>query len=524
MNMPYKPGVAIASGTLEATGRNINILGATRKANAINPKAATVTMAPEITLNTDRGNILINSMKNNPDGIFSPPPLQPPPPPPPTGARIGQQFVQLQKQPPQQVTVVNNTGNVGNVPNVQIAIAELEQRRHQEFSNYFGANLSKYFTNTTNVREALVEIYHQTKNRSAIVYVTALPDELELILYAAKTHPIRKTIPQAKRDKLMKVVAEFHYSLTAPHYRTTTNYLQPAQQLYQWLITPIEEELRANSIDTILFSMDAGLRSLPVAALHDGQQFLVEKYSLALIPSISLVDSRYKSLEDAKILAMGASNFSIFAPSLSPLPAVPVELSAITQQREGIILLNEEFTLNNLKSQRSKYPFEIIHLATHGEFKPGDMSKSYIQLWKEKLQLDQMRSLGFNNPPVELLVLSACQTAVGDERAELGFAGFAVAAGVKTALASLWYVSDEGTLALMSEFYSQLKNAKIKAEALRQAQVAMSRGEVKVEGGYLRSVGIKDRVPLPPELANKLMINLSHPYYWSAFTMIGSPW
>ncbi len=423
------------------------------------------------------------------------------------------------------LTAVNNAGNAGFAPvNVPPAIAQLEQQRDKEFGDYFGADISKDFASTTNVREALVEIYRQTKNHSAVVYVSALPNELELIVYAAEGQPIRKTIPEAKRDELMKVVAEFRNSLTAPRYRMTTNYLQPAQQLYQWLIAPIEEDLKANSIDTLLFSMDAGLRSLPVAALHDGQQFLVEKYSLSLIPSISLVDSRYKSLQGAKVLAMGASNFSIFEPNLSPLPAVPVELSAITQQREGTALLNEAFTLDNLKSQRSKYPFQIIHLATHGEFKSGDLSKSYIQLWNEKLQLDQMRSLGWNNPPVELLVLSACKTAVGDERAELGFAGFAVAAGVKTALASLWYVSDEGTLALMSEFYSQLNNAQIKAEALRQAQVAMIRGQVKVEGGELRGVGTRGSVPLPPELASGSAANLSHPYYWSAFTMIGSPW
>ena len=150
------------------------------------------------------------------------------------------------------------------------------------------------------------------------------------------------------------------------------------------------------------------------------------------------------------------------------------------------------------------------------------MSNSYIQLWDTKLRLDQLSGLGWNNPPVELLVLSACRTALGNEEAELGFAGLAVQAGVKSAIGSLWYVSDEGTLGLMTEFYQQLKQTAIKSEALRQAQLAMLRGQVNISGGKL-VVG-SDSLPLPPELANLQDQNFQHPYYWSAFTMIGNPW
>jgi CHAT domain-containing protein len=119
-------------------------------------------------------------------------------------------------------------------------------------------------------------------------------------------------------------------------------------------------------------------------------------------------------------------------------------------------------------------------------------------------------------------VLSACRTAVGDEQAELGFAGLAVLAGVKSAIGSLWYVSDEGTLGLMATFYEELKKTPIKAEALRKAQLAMLRGETRLSGGQLiTTVG---NFPLPPELVQLGNKNLSHPYYWSAFTMIGNPW
>jgi CHAT domain-containing protein len=138
------------------------------------------------------------------------------------------------------------------------------------------------------------------------------------------------------------------------------------------------------------------------------------------------------------------------------------------------------------------------------------------------LGLNDIRQLGLHDPAVDLLVLSACQTAVGNEEAELGFAGLAVQAGVKTAIASLWYVSDEGTFGLMTEFYNQLSIAPIKAEAMRQAQLAMINGNVEIEGGQLR--GSRGSYPLPESLQNVENQKLTHPYYCSAFTLIGSPW
>jgi filamentous hemagglutinin family protein len=417
--------------------------------------------------------------------------------------------------PPVNAQPVDSARTIGNIT------ALLEQSRDKEFSQFFGRNLSNKLSSSESIRDALSTIASQTENQSAIIYVTALPDQLELVVFTPKGRPIRRAVPEAKREELLKVVSDFRDKITAPRLRNSTSYLQPAQQLYQWLIAPIESELTAAKIDTLLFSMDAGLRSVPMAALHDGKQFLVEKYSLALIPSVSLMDTRYQSLKGARVLAMGASEFR----DQNPLPAVPVELQTITQQLwQGQAFLNEGFTRNNLNEQRQNYPYQILHLATHGEFKPGEIKNSYIALWNEKLRLDELSKLRLNNPPVELLVLSACRTAVGDEKAELGFAGFAVAAGVKTAVASLWYVSDEGTLGLMTEFYSQLNHAKIKAEALRQAQLAMIRGEVRIESGTLRGGGTRGGVALPAQLATLGNTNLSHPYYWSGFTMIGSPW
>jgi len=336
----------------------------------------------------------------------------------------------------------------------------------------------------------------------------------------AQVQPVVRGVPEAKRSQLMPVVERFLTALKDPRQRTSDAYLKDAQQLYQWFIAPIEKELQAQGIDTLLFSMDNGLRLLPVAALHDGQQFLVEKYSTALIPSVNLIDTRYRNLRDARVLAMGADTFA----NQTPLPAVPVELKVITEEWPGQSFLNQEFTVQRLTQERLQGGYPIIHLATHADFAPGRLSDSYIEFGNnQRLNLPQVRELPLREPNVvELLTLSACRTSVGDVSAELGFAGLAVQSGVKSALASLWYVSDEGTLALMTEFYKNLRQAPIKAEALRQAQIAMLQGKVTIKGGELR--GVRGGIPVPSAIAQRGDQVLNHPYYWAAFTLIGSPW
>jgi CHAT domain-containing protein len=424
------------------------------------------------------------------------------------------------------------------------AVKLIEQLRTQEFQNYFEGNLTAPTAESVSVEQTqalLSDIASKTGKTPAVIYVFSQPDQLQLIVVTPKGKPVLKTVYQANNATLVKMVRQLRSEVTEA--RKKTGYQATAKQLYQWLIAPLTAELQAQKIDTLVFSMDTGLRSLPLAALYDGQQFLVENYSIGLIPSINLTDTRYENVKNAEILAMGASKFT----DQKSLPAVPVELARIagspqnpSPNRElvpigessvtteglwrGKSFINQAFTLGNLKSQRAKQPFGLIHLATHGEFNLGAPRNSYIQLWDSKLRLDQLRQLGWSNPPVELLVLSACRTALGNEEAELGFGGLAVAAGVKSAVASLWYVSDEGTLGLMSEFYQQLKTAPMKAEALRQAQIAMIKGQVRFEGGQLLTTGSRGAVPLPPELAQGGEKNLSHPAYWAAFTMIGSPW
>jgi CHAT domain-containing protein len=344
-------------------------------------------------------------------------------------------------------------------------------------------------------------------------------DKLELLLVTSKGTPIKQVL-DVTRSQVEAEAKNFHEAVSfPPRQADDVSYLNPAQQFYQWLIKPLEEPLEKQEITNLVFVMDVHLRSVPLAALHDGQGFVVEKYSVGLMPSMSLTDTRYQDIRNAEVLAMGTANFAK-TPDLNSLPTVPLQIDIIRNLWKGAAepLLDESFTVDNLKSSG------IIHLATHAEFNEGSPRNSYIQFWgDERLRLDEIRDLGLKD--VELLVLSACQTALGNEEAELGFTGLAYQAGIKSVLGSLWDVNEVGTLGLMELFYRQLREeGTIKAEALRQAQLAMLRKEVIIKDGQLILLKQGKSVPLPPELTNITELPLWHPYYWSGFTIVGNPW
>lgn len=416
------------------------------------------------------------------------------------------------KIPPLNLTINKNDLNK--------AVMQIEDGWEKQYETYFQTNFSDKSITAKAIADILSRITRQTSRKPALVYIVPTKQYLELVLITPGKSPIHKRILAANRTAILQQVKELTISVSSLSRSNNNSYLQPARQLYRWMIAPLESEMQEQNIDTLIFCMGTGLRAMPLAALHDGQKFLIEKYSFSRIPAFKLTDTIYRDLRKAQVLAMGASIFK----EQQPLPAVPVELNAIAENIwQGKSFLNEEFTINNLQTQRASQPFKIIHLATHADFKSGVPSNSYVQFWDTKLTLDKMPQLHWNNPQVELLVLSACKTAIGNEQAELGFAGLAVQAGIKSVVASLWYVSDEGTLGLMTEFYRYLQSAPIKAEALKQAQIAMLKGQVYFKDGQLYSP--KGIISLPPELA-KLANNkdLSHPYYWAGFTVVGSPW
>jgi filamentous hemagglutinin family protein len=444
-------------------------------------------------------------------------------------------------------TVISDTGNpilITPSPSGRTLSAEperipgndltvLEEAASQDFASYFGLENTE-IKSPNQARDIALGIEQSTGAKPALVYLNFVPegtntiaetkpgdnDSLELTIVSA-SGMTRQRVPGVTRSQFSTVAQTFRSKVTDPRLSHTHSYLPSAQQLYQWTIAPIEAQLTAQKITNLVFIPDAGLRAIPYAALHDGKQFLVEKYSIGLMPSLSLTDTNYTNIHNSQVLAIGVSEST---QGSSPLPAVPTEVSTLMQlwRRRGTSFLNSNATLENLKQTRQANPFGIIHMATHANFIAGATDKSYIQLWNERLQIDQIRQLGWNDPPVEMLVLSACRTALGDSQSELGFAGLAVQAGVKTVVASLWYVSDSATTALMAKFYEQLNTAPVKADALRQAQVAMAQGKVYIKEGHVQGVQGMESIALPVGIDSAQ--DFSHPYYWASFTMVGNPW
>ncbi|WOB45646.1 CHAT domain-containing protein [Thermoleptolyngbya oregonensis NK1-22] len=424
------------------------------------------------------------------------------------------------------------------LPSIEPDIYYFEDEFSSEFIEFLGLEATRPLS-LADGRAIAYAIEQATGVRPGFVYISFVPpqsgllresvppqdtDQLELVVVTSQNNLIRKRVEGATRAQVMAIAQEFRNEVTNPANVLNTRYLRSSQQLYQWFVAPIKAELDEREVENLVFLPPAGLRALPYAALHDGEQFLVEQYSVGLMPSLSLTDTRYVDIRNTQMLAMGVSKST---QGQAPLPSVPVELNALVLKLwRGQIFLDERSTLANLRAARQQQPFGIIHLATHADFVAGNIGASYIQFWDERLGLDQVKQLGWNDPPVEMLVLSACRTALGNEQAELGFAGLAVQTGVKTVVASLWYVSDAATTALMTRFYENLATSPIKAEALRQAQVAMARGEVSIdEAGRLRGLGRVGDLILPASSSSELRGQaLSHPYYWAAFTMIGNPW
>lgn len=405
-------------------------------------------------------------------------------------------------------------------------IVGMEKLLEQEFETYFGQDLAEVTQTPEEIAVTLQRIGKETGSKPAVLWVIPHEKFLHLVLITPGSKPIVKDFTEMPKATLLPIVAAFHREI---YNSARGNKMTASQELYKWIVEPFEAEyLQAEGIDTILFCLGDGVRSLSLAALYDGKQFLLEKYSLTSIPAFNLIQTNYQSLKHGKILAMGQSKFK----DQSPLPGVPTELSNILWELEkarppkerwqGKSFLNKKFTVSRLQKMLSRESPNVVHLATHAAFLPGKPDDSYIQFWDKKLGLDELNKIKWSKPPLELLVLSACGTAIGDNQAELGFAGLALKSGVKSVVASLWSVNDLATLVLMSEFYRQLGKTSTKAEAIRQAQLRMLRGEVGMEGEQLRLS--RGTLPLPEALRQSEKIDFSAPYYWAAFTMVSSPW
>jgi CHAT domain-containing protein len=279
---------------------------------------------------------------------------------------------------------------------------------------------------------------------------------------------------------------------------TPEELLAPSQQLYDWLIRPIEADLASNETKTLVFVLDGALRSIPMSVLHDGKKYLIEKYAIALTPGLQLLEANPLVPSQLQTLAAGLSEARF---GFSDLEKVEEELKNINQEVGGIVRLDQAFTSESLPIDINTNPWSVVHLATHGVFS-SNREDTFVLAWDGKINVDQLTILlksreEGRRSPIDLLVLSACQTAAGDDRATLGLAGVAVRAGARSTVASLWSVDDAATSELMTRFYQELaKLNTTKVEALRNAQLSLLQDETHLEW--------------------------HHPYYWSAFVLVGN--
>jgi len=395
-------------------------------------------------------------------------------------------------------------------------ISKLESKWKNDYENYFERDFSSGSRSAGQIADRLQDVRDRANINPAVIWAAPQKDFLRLILITPERQFVIKKIRGANQERLTKRIKEFELGISD---RQSLKYLPPARLIYNWLFKPLESYLEAENIDTLLLCTGSQLRSLPFSALNDGDKFLVEKFNLARIPAFNLTDTSYETSAPGQVLAMGASKFK----DLPPLPGVAVELETIVPKLwSGQKISERDFTVGNLLNAHQSGGFDIIHLASHSVFNPGSPEKSFIQFSDRRLNLAQLADLNLDLPSVDLLVLSACETALGDEDAEYGFAGLAMQAGVKSALASLWLIDDVGTLLLMSNFYEQLQSTPIKSAALRQAQLNLLQSKAVVEDKQIKGLNVE--VDLPAISLSEQNQDFTHPYYWSGFTVIGNPW
>jgi len=290
------------------------------------------------------------------------------------------------------------------------------------------------------------------------------------LLVSLPTGLQRVSVP-VPEDMLVQVARGLRQALQTG---ATRRALSHATRLYDWLIRPLEPTLAAVPVQTLVFVPDGVLRTIPMAALHDGTQFLIRKYALATTPGLTLTDPRPLPRGHGQMLAVGVANAVQGFPAL---PYVAQELRAVHHLYGGRLLLNEDFKRTRLEQALRQEPFNMVHIASHGQF-ASDVAQSFILTFDDRLtmqQLDQfLGGVRGRTTPLELLALSACETALGDDRAALGLAGIAIKAGARSALATLWRVQDEAAALLVTEFYRHLQDPTVsRAMALQRAQLAL---------------------------------------------------
>jgi CHAT domain-containing protein len=382
--------------------------------------------------------------------------------------------------------------------NLNATVKTLDSLRLAELQNYFGndcaVNSLIEETAASQKAEQSVAVFNSVILADRTAIVVKFPNgqqQLEWIRDPDGTFVDQATLKETVNQYRKKLASRIDVTVG---YDT-----QLSQQLYSWMIAPFADTLQATQPKTLVFVQDGILRSVPMAALYDGNQFLIEQYAIANTPSLRLTNFQPFQRNNLRALAVGLTEpVSIDGQDFTPLPGVETEIQWVQTNLPGSkTLIDQDFTRREFQQELSRTNYPIVHVATHGKFGTDPQNTFLVTGDSTKLTINVLDTILRSIDPdhrIELLMLTACQTSVGDERAALGLAGVAAQAGVKSVLASLWSVDDQATAELVKEFYTALQSQSVsKAEALQIAQRAFLQRQ-----------------------------NRAHPYLWSAFTLIGN--
>jgi len=428
----------------------------------------------------------------------------------------------------------------------------IESLQIEELVNFFKANCVSAKTIDIDTLDASAAIIYPIMLRDSLEIIVGLPGQPLQHYQSEVTRGTLERAAQLLRSALAESSSpqRWRRSSSTETGVASSQSLRLVRYLYNALISPMAADLKAASVKTLVFTLDGALRNIPMGVLFDGTRYLIEDYAIAVSPGLQLLETKPIDLTNLEVLIGGVTEGGEVSVAgtgqrsqlFSPLPFVKNEVYGIQQSLKSVLLLNDGQTLTlnlggdgeadrggtgqngtsgstsdlstdatapklfpqgafepkTLLKELATGKFSIVHFATHGQF-TSKADETFILAWNETLTLDELKGLlqpidRSNAQPLELLVLSACQTALGDDRAALGLAGMAVRSGARSTLATLWSVDDQGTAELMQAFYKNLVQEKLpRAEALRQAQLSLLNSE-----------------------------DHSTPYFWAPFILVGS--
>jgi len=377
----------------------------------------------------------------------------------------------------------------------------------------------------------LTDLMRELGEGVVLLQTVTMEDGVWLLLTTSETRKVHK-VDVSKKELNQRLYA-FREALSMTQFDPR----ESGQALYNLLIAPLQTDLQQANTKVLMVSLDGALRYIPLAALHNGKQYLIERYALASFNEAAQDNLRTKPKPIWKVAGLGTSDAH---PGFSPLPAVKDELNGIVRQKaadskgvlDGVIRLNKDFNEQQLQHlMQEEYP--VLHIASHFQFKPGTEVDSFLLLGDgSRLDLGEMRKGNYSFKGVDLFTLSACNTAFGDAGEGKEVEGLSVMAqkkGAKGVLATLWSVADQSTSVLMQTMYRLHQTDQLnKAEALQQAQLALLNGTVTSGGDQVLN-GHKTeetRSATTPVRIKTFHADkqrpYAHPYYWAPFVLMGN--